>query len=106
MTEVLQDHLRKAYELLGRASKLVSVDRAARRILSELNELINSLEEFRYQGLEYDEAEVGTKLKMYEKQLRMIEEKRDSTLLMSYREMARRQMSKPGSLQGKEVGKK
>jgi len=43
--------------------------------------LISAMEEFQLYGLDYDEAEVGTKLRYYEKQLQLIEEKRDSTQL-------------------------
>ena len=92
MTEVsiLQQYLSKAYELYGKATKLITVDRAAQRIKKELSELISALEEYIAQGFEYDEAEVGTKLKYYEKQLKMIEEKKDSLLLRSFREMSKR----------------
>lgn len=58
--------LSKAQELYGKAAKLVTVNRAARRILRELNELINTLEEYIHYNIEYDKAEVGTKLKYYE----------------------------------------
>nr|WP_011114802.1 hypothetical protein [Sulfolobus islandicus]AAK06924.1 ORF165 [Sulfolobus islandicus] len=97
-TTVLQQHLEKAYALAYKAQKLITADRAAQRIKRELEELISSLEEFQLYGLDYDEAEVGTKLKMYEKQLQLIEEKRDSTLLRSFREMTRKQSDKLGSL--------
>jgi len=82
MTEAttLQQHLEKAYMLFGKAQKLTA-DRAARRILHEINELISAMEEFQLYGLDYDEVEVGNKLRMYEKQLQLIEEKRDSTQL-------------------------
>jgi hypothetical protein len=49
--------------------------------------------------MEHDEAEVGNKLRMYEKQLALIEEKRDSLLLMSFRQMmSGKQNDKLGSL--------
>ena len=99
MTEAttLQQHLEKAYMLFGKAQKL-TVDRAARRILHEINELISAMEEFQLYGLDYDEAEVGTKLRYYEKQLQLIEEKRDSMLLRSFRQMVSKSDDKLGSL--------
>ena len=98
MTEAttLQQHLEKAYMLFGKAQKL-TVDRAARRILHEINELISAMEEFQLYGLDYDEAEVGTKLRYYEKQLQLIEEKRDSMLLRSFRQMVSKSDDKLGS---------
>ncbi|BDB97429.1 hypothetical protein [Saccharolobus caldissimus] len=83
MTEtiVLQQYLEKAYALAYKAQKLITVDRAAYRIYRELKEVIESLEFYLNNKMEYDEAEVGTKLKYFEKQLALIEEKRDSTLL-------------------------
>nr|WP_011225172.1 hypothetical protein [Sulfolobus islandicus]CAG38210.1 putative RepA protein [Sulfolobus islandicus] len=89
-TTVLQQQLEKAYALAYKAQKLVAVDRAAQRIKRELEELISSLEEFQLYGLDYDEAEVGTKLKYYEKQLALIEEKKDSLLLRSFRQISRK----------------
>jgi hypothetical protein len=86
-TSTLQQHLEKAYALAYKAQKLVSVDRAAYRIYREIKEVIESLEFYLYNNYEYDEAEVGTKLRYYEKQLQLIEEKRDSTLLRSFRQM-------------------
>nr|WP_011225131.1 hypothetical protein [Sulfolobus islandicus]CAG38166.1 putative RepA protein [Sulfolobus islandicus] len=106
MTETtLQQYLEKAYALAYKAMKLITADRAAQRIKRELEELISSLEEFQLYGLDYDQEEVGTKLKMYEKQLQLIEEKRDSTLLRSFRQMTRKQSDKLGSLSDK-VSKK
>jgi hypothetical protein len=79
MTEVaLQQHLEKAYALAYKAQRLVSVDRAAMRIYKELKEVIEDLEFYLNNKIEYDEAEVGTRLSYYEKQLKMIEEKRES----------------------------
>ncbi|AKA73864.1 hypothetical protein SULI_08030 [Saccharolobus solfataricus] len=100
MTEAttLQQHLEKAYMLFGKAQKLIAADRAARRILHEINELISAMEEFQLYGLDYDEAEVGTKLRYYEKQLQLIEEKRDSMLLRSFRQMVSKSDDKLGSL--------
>jgi hypothetical protein len=86
-TSTLQQHLEKAYALAYKAQKLVSIDRAAYRIYREIKEVIESLEFYLYNNYEYDEAEVGTKLRYYEKQLQLIEEKRDSTLLRSFRQM-------------------
>lgn len=98
-TTVLQQHLEKAYALAYKAQKLITADRAAQRIKRELEELISSLEEFQLYGLDYDEAEVGTKLKYYEKQLALIEEKKDSLLLRSFRQMiSRKSDDKLGSL--------
>jgi len=100
MTEAttLQQHLEKAYALAYKAQKLVSVDRAAYRIYREIKEVIESLEFYLYNNYEYDEAEVGTKLRYYEKQLQLIAEKRDSTLLRSFRQMVSKSDDKLGSL--------
>jgi len=105
MTEAttLQQHLEKAYALAYKAQRLVSVDRAAIRIYRELKEVIESLEFQLNNKMEYDEAEVGTKLRYYEKQLQLIEEKRDSTLLRSFRHMVSKSYDKLGSLPQKEV---
>ena len=97
-TSTLQQHLEKAYALAYKAQKLIAADRAARRILHEINELISAMEEFQLYGLDYDEAEVGTKLRYYEKQLQLIEEKRDSMLLRSFRQMVSKSDDKLGSL--------
>jgi len=59
--------------------------------------LISAMEEFQLYGLDYDEAEVGTKLRYYEKQLQLIEEKRDSMLLRSFRQMVSKSDDKLGS---------
>ncbi|BDB96994.1 hypothetical protein [Saccharolobus caldissimus] len=85
--------LSKAQELYGKAAKLVTVNRAARRILRELNELINTLEEYIHYNIEYDKAEVGTKLKYYEKQLQLVERKRE--LFKFFREVSKKQGSLP-----------
>nr|WP_011225211.1 hypothetical protein [Sulfolobus islandicus]CAG38253.1 putative RepA protein [Sulfolobus islandicus] len=97
-TTVLQQQLEKAYALAYKAQKLVAVDRAAVRIYRELKEVIESLEFYLNNKMEYDGAEVGTKLKYYEKQLALIEEKKDSLLLRSFKEMTRKQSDKLGSL--------
>jgi len=76
-TSTLQQHLEKAYMLFRKAQKLTA-DRAAIRIHRELKEVIDSLKFYLNNKREYDEAEVGTKLRYYEKQLQLIEEKRDS----------------------------
>jgi hypothetical protein len=86
-TSTLQQHLEKAYALAYKAQKLIAADRAAIRIHRELKEVIESLEFYLNNKMEYDEAEVGTKLRYYEKQLQLIEEKRDSTLLRSFRQI-------------------
>jgi len=98
MTEAttLQQHLEKAYMLFGKAQKLTA-DRAAIRIHRELKEVIDSLKFYLNNKREYDEAEVGTKLRYYEKQLQLIEEKRDSTLLRSFRQMVSKSDDKLGS---------
>nr|WP_039698592.1 hypothetical protein [Sulfolobus islandicus] len=88
-TTALQQHLEKAYTLAYKAQKLVSIDRAAYRIYKEIKEVIESLEFYLSNNYEYDAAEVGNKLRMYEKQLQLIEEKRDSTLLRSFRQMSK-----------------
>ena len=75
-TTTLQQHLEKAHALAYKAQRLVSVDRAAIRIHRELKEVIESLEFYLNNKREYDEAEVGTKLRYYEKQLQLIEEKK------------------------------
>jgi response regulator RpfG family c-di-GMP phosphodiesterase len=75
----LQQHLEKAYALAYKAQRLVRVDRTAMRIYKELKEVIENLEFYLHNKIEYDEAEVGTKLRYYEKQLQLIEEKRDSS---------------------------
>jgi hypothetical protein len=89
MTEAttLQQHLEKAYALAYKAQRLVSIDRAAYRIYKEIKEVIESLEFYLSNNYEYDAAEVGTKLRYYEKQLQLIEEKRDSMLLRSFRQI-------------------
>nr|WP_011229444.1 hypothetical protein [Sulfolobus sp. NOB8H2]CAA09132.1 hypothetical protein [Sulfolobus sp. NOB8H2] len=97
-TTILQSQLEKAYTLAYKAQKLISIDKAAYRIYKEIKEVIESLEFYLNNKMEYDEAEVGNKLKMYEKQLKMIEEKRDSTLLRSFRQMTRKSDDKLGSL--------
>ncbi|BAB66403.1 hypothetical protein STK_13440 [Sulfurisphaera tokodaii str. 7] len=97
-TSILQQYLEKAYALYGKAVRLVAVDRAARRIMKEVNELISALEEYINYNIEYDAVEVSNKLTYYEKQLKMIEEKKDSMLLRSFREMTRKQNGKLGSL--------
>jgi len=92
MTEAttLQQHLEKAYALAYKAQKLIAADRAAMRIHRELKEVIESLEFYLNNKMEYDEAEVGTKLRYYEKQLQLIEEKRDDDLLLrSFRQMGK-----------------
>ncbi|MEM3681654.1 MAG: hypothetical protein QXZ65_08735, partial [Metallosphaera sp.] len=91
-------YLEKAYALAYKAQKLISTDRAAYRIKKELNELINTLEEYVAHGFEYDRVEVGNKLRYYEKQLQLIEEKKDSLLLRSFREMTRKFDGKHPSL--------
>ena len=73
----LQQHLEKAYALAYKAQKLIAVDRAAYRIYKEIKEVIEDLEFYVSNDYEYDVAEVGNKLRMYEKQLKMIEEKND-----------------------------
>jgi len=97
-TSTLQQHLEKAYALAYKAQKLIAADRAAIRIYRELKEVIESLEFYLNNKMEYDEAEVGTKLRYYEKQLQLIEEKRDSTLLRSFRQMVSKSDDKLGSL--------
>jgi len=92
-TSTLQQYLEKAYALAYKAQRLVSVDRAAYRIYREIKEVIESLEFYLSNNYEYDEVEVANKLRMYEKQLKMIEEKKDDLLLRSFR-----QMGKLGSL--------
>jgi len=91
MTEAttLQQHLEKAYVLAYKAQKLIAADRAAIRIHRELKEVIESLEFYLNNKMEYDAAEVGNKLRMYEKQLKMIEEKNDDLLLRSFRQMGK-----------------
>ncbi len=76
----LQQHLEKAYALAYKAQRLTRIDRTAMRIYKELKEIIENLEFYLHNKIEYDEAEVGTKLRYYEKQLQLIEEKRDSNL--------------------------
>jgi len=73
----LQQHLEKAYALAYKAQKLIAADRTAYRIYNEIKEVIENLEFYLSSGYEYDEAEVGNKLRMYEKQLQLIEEKND-----------------------------
>nr|WP_039698748.1 hypothetical protein [Sulfolobus islandicus] len=98
-TTALQQHLEKAYTLAYKAQRLVSVDRAAIRIYRELKEVIESLEFYLSNNYEYDAAEVGNKLRMYEKQLALIEEKKDDLLLRSFRQMiSRKSDDKLGSL--------
>ena len=78
MTETtLQQHLEKAYVLAYKAQNLIAADRTAYRIYNEIKEVIENLEFYLSSGYEYDEAEVGNKLRMYEKQLQLIEEKND-----------------------------
>ena len=88
-TSTLQQHLEKAYALAYKAQNLVSIDRAAYRIYKEIKEVIESLEFYLSNNYEYDAAEVGNKLRMYEKQLKMIEEKNDDLLLRSFRQMGK-----------------
>jgi len=76
----LQQHLEKAYALAYKAQKLIAVDRAAYRIYKEIKEVIESLEFYMSSDYEYDAAEVGNKLRMYEKQLKIIEEKNNDLL--------------------------
>jgi hypothetical protein len=90
----LQQHLEKAYTLAYRAQRLTRVDRTAMRIYKELKEIIENLEFYLHNKIEYDEAEVGTKLRYYEKQLQLIEEKRDPSL----RQMVSKFDCKLGSL--------
>ncbi|WP_173569939.1 hypothetical protein [Sulfuracidifex tepidarius] len=87
-TSTLQQYLEKAYALAYKAQRLISVDRAAYRIFKEIKELIGSLEEYIINNIEYDSVEVGNKLKYYEKQLALIEEKKDSLLLRFFRQMS------------------
>ena len=84
----LQQHLEKAYTLAYKAQKLIAVDRTAYRIYKEIKEVIENLEFYMSSGYEYDEAEVGNKLRMYEKQLKMIEEKNDD-LRRFFRQMGK-----------------
>ena len=79
-TTTLQQHLEKAYALAYKAQNLVSIDRAAYRIYKEIKEVIESLEFYMSSDYEYDAAEVGNKLRMYEKQLKIIEEKNNDLL--------------------------
>jgi hypothetical protein len=88
-TSTLQQHLEKAYALAYKAQNLVSIDRAAYRIYKEIKEVIESLEFYLSNNYEYDAAEVGNKLRMYEKQLKMIEEKNDDLLLRPFRQMGK-----------------
>lgn len=99
MTEVsVLQHLEKAYALAYKAQRLVGTDRSAYRIYKELREVIESLEFYMNNNIDYDGIEVSNKLRMYEKQLKLIEEKKDSLLLRSFR-----QMSKLGSLPNLDV---
>ena len=86
-TTTLQQHLEKAYALAYKAQNLVSIDRAAYRIYKEIKEVIESLKFYLSNNYEYDAAEVWNKLRMYEKQLKMIEEKNDDLLLRFFRQM-------------------
>nr|WP_039698758.1 hypothetical protein [Sulfolobus islandicus] len=97
-TTALQQHLEKAYTLAYKAQRLISIDKAAYRIYKEIKEVIESLEFYLSNNYEYDAAEVGNKLRMYEKQLALIEEKKDSLLLRSFRQMTKKSNDKLGSL--------
>jgi len=77
MTETTLQHLEKAYALAYKAQNLIAIDRTAYKIYKEIKEVIENLEFYLSSDYEYDEAEVGNKLRMYEKQLKMIEEKND-----------------------------
>ena len=77
MSESTLQHLEKAYALAYKAQKLIATDRTACRIYKEIREVIENLEFYMSNNYEYDDAEVGNRLKMYEKQLKMIEEKND-----------------------------
>ena len=72
-TSTLQQYLEKAYALAYKAQKLIAADRAAYRIYREIKEVIESLEFYLSNNYEYDEVEVGNKLRMYEKQLKGIQ---------------------------------
>lgn len=85
-------HLEKAYALAYKAQKLIAIDRTAYRIYKEIKEVIENLEFYLANSYEYDVAELGNKLMMYEKQLKMIEEKNDDLRRFF------RQMGKPPSL--------
>ncbi|MFP3261079.1 MAG: hypothetical protein RXQ22_09455 [Sulfolobus sp.] len=92
MNESTLQHLEKAYALAYRAQKLIATDRTAYRIYNEIKEVIENLEFYLSNNYEYDDAELGNKLRMYEKQLKMIEENNNDLRRFF------RQMGKPPSL--------
>jgi len=81
MSDSLNWHLEKAYALIQKAKRLTSINKDAKRIYEELNEIIEDLELYYTKNMFYDEAEVGTRLKYYEKRLEIIEKRSGSISL-------------------------
>jgi transcriptional regulatory protein LevR len=79
MSDSLNWHLEKAHVLAQKARRLASINKDAKRIYEELNEIIEDLELYYIKNMFYDEAEVGTRLKYYEKRLEIIEKRSGST---------------------------
>jgi len=81
MSDSLNWHLEKAHVLAQKAKRLANTNKDAKRIYEELNEIIEDLELYYIKNMFYDEAEVGTRLKYYEKRLELIEKRSGSISL-------------------------